>query len=101
MAKLVQAHGTIKGASCSKCQKLMDPSVLKACIKKGEIYRCSDTACNHPVKPNIVFFGENLPKDFFQKLITVKQCDLMIVMGTALAVSPFNALVDMAPVTAD
>jgi NAD-dependent SIR2 family protein deacetylase len=30
----------------------------------------------------------------------VKSCDLMIVMGTALMVSPFNMLVEMAPKSA-
>ena len=44
-----------------------------------------------------MFFGENLPADFFVKSKVASKCDLMIVMGTALAVSPFNMLVGSTP----
>ena len=49
--------------------------------------------CGGPIKPNVVFFGEALPPEFFEKMGVVKDCDLLIVMGTALAVAPFNMLV--------
>jgi len=53
------------------------------------------------VKPDIVFFGEGLPKDYFTALEKITNeddeedggCDLFIVIGTALAVSPFNSCV--------
>ena len=45
------------------------------------------------MKPDIVFFGESLPDEF---LITMQQVwdevDLCLIMGTALAVAPFNIL---------
>lgn len=49
------------------------------------------------MKPQIVFFGEKLPDDFFAKMEMVRDCDLMIIMGTALAVMPFNMLVNDVP----
>lgn len=64
----------------------MDPAVYKQNVKDGQIYRCP---CGSPVKPRIVFFGESLPNDFFTKMRLVQTCDLLIVMGTALAVDPF------------
>jgi NAD-dependent deacetylase sirtuin 2 len=47
------------------------------------------------VKPDIVFFGENLPARFFElKKQDLPAADLLIVMGTSLKVSPFNLLVE-------
>ena len=75
----------------------MDPGVLRESIKKGVVYRCSDQSCLGPVKPNLVLFKEQLPSDFFLKKDAIKTADLVIVMGTALAVAPFNTLIDLAP----
>ena len=95
--KLVQAHGSVSGAKCSKCSKTMDEDVLKQKIKSVDVYYCSDESCKGPVKPDIVLFGESLPKEFFHKSALIAQCDLVIVMGTALAVAPFNSLSESAP----
>ena len=48
------------------------------------------------VKPDIVFFGESLPKRFFECAERdFKKCDLLIIMGTSLAVYPFAGLINM------
>lgn len=81
--------------------------ILKSCTTHTEL-------CNGPVKPNIVFFGEPMHPSFRQgcDLIRNKErgivklldeepkqlfehggCDLMIIIGTALAVFPFNSVV--------
>ena len=61
-------------------------------IKKQEVLRCEN--CRGPVKPDITFFGESLPEEFTEYLdpAALKPVDLLIVMGTALAVGPFNQL---------
>jgi NAD+-dependent protein deacetylase sirtuin 2 len=50
------------------------------------------------VKPDIVFFGENLDERF---VTCVKEdfpkCDLLIVMGTSLTVQPFASLINRVP----
>jgi len=52
-------------------------------------------SCNGLVKPGIVFFGENLPKRFFQSAEEdFPQADLLIVLGTSLVVNPFASLID-------
>lgn len=61
------------------------------CDKKNE-----DQVCNGPIKPDITFFGESLPEKFgkiWENLQKTKDCDLLIIIGTALAVSPFNNFV--------
>jgi len=48
------------------------------------------------VKPKIVFFGEDLPERFFQlQKEDLALCDLLVVMGTSLQVSPFNTLLSL------
>jgi NAD-dependent SIR2 family protein deacetylase len=56
--------------------------------------KCNNPSCeNGLVKPDIVFFGESLPKEFFNKLEDdFEKCDLLIVMGTSLKVQPFASL---------
>ncbi|KAI2611853.1 NAD-dependent deacetylase sirtuin-2 [Hypoxylon sp. NC1633] len=50
------------------------------------------------VKPDIVFFGENLPAAFYQHARTAPaQADLVLVLGTSLQVHPFASLPSAAP----
>lgn len=61
---------------------------------------CRQTeGCDGPVKPEITFFGESLPAKFFEatKEVESKHADLLIVMGTSLAVPPFNQTVFKVP----
>ena len=46
-----------------------------------------------PVKPPIVFFREDMPDDFHVKRQSIYKADLVIIMGTSLAVQPFNKMV--------
>ena len=47
------------------------------------------------VKPDIVFFGEGLPERFHDLYHDdLKECDLMIVMGTSLYVYPVAGIPD-------
>lgn len=64
-------------------------------IKDDQVMRCDK--CEGAVKPDITFFGEGLPDDFFEscKVIQENEPDLLIVCGTALAVSPFKNIVGM------
>ena len=60
-----------------------------------QIPRCTIAKCKGVVKPDIVFFGENLPERFFKCVREdFKQCDLLIVLGTSLVVQPFASLID-------
>lgn len=53
------------------------------------------TECNRLVKPDIVFFGEDLPAKFYElPAIDFKNCDLLIILGTSLEVQPFASLIN-------
>uniref|UniRef100_A0A7S0RTZ3 Deacetylase sirtuin-type domain-containing protein n=1 Tax=Chlamydomonas leiostraca TaxID=1034604 RepID=A0A7S0RTZ3_9CHLO len=89
---VVAAHGNFDSAACIECEEEYPPEWVKAKIEGGEICRCS--ACEGLVKPSIVFFGEGLPERFFQRATAdMPKCDLLLVMGTSLAVYPFAGLI--------
>lgn len=51
---------------------------------EGTVPHCSQ--CKGVIKPDIVFFGEELPQHFFLYLTDFPMADLLIVMGTSLEV---------------
>jgi NAD+-dependent protein deacetylase sirtuin 2 len=62
-------------------------------IFKDEIPKC--LSCEGVVKPDIVFFGENLPAKFFKCMDKdFEDCEMLIILGTSLVVQPFASLVD-------
>ena len=90
--KLVQAHGANFGAECARCYLGANREDFDNYVTAGEVMRCQ---CGGPIKPAITFFGEGLPLTFSHALDTIRKesCDLMIVIGTGLAVAPFNSTV--------
>lgn len=51
-------------------------------------------SCRGYVKPDIVFFGEQLPDRFYDRMeYDFPTCDLLLVMGTSLVVHPFASLI--------
>ena len=45
------------------------------------------------LRPDVVWFGEPLPQNIWQSAIKeVSVCDVMIIIGTSLVVSPANTL---------
>lgn len=53
--------------------------------------------CHEYVKPDIVFFGEQLPAQFFEAPSIVAKADLAIIIGTSLKVQPFAYLAQIIP----
>ncbi|XP_022082830.1 NAD-dependent protein deacetylase sirtuin-3-like [Acanthaster planci] len=95
-AKLVEAHGTFATSTCTRCGEKYDGDDTKAEIMNDVTPICKQRSCRGKVKPDIVFFGEDLPKRFFYYLKDFAQCDLVIVMGTSLEVQPFAGIVNSA-----
>ncbi len=84
--KVLELHGSIVKIKCSVCdykeEILTEISELPPLCKCGNILR-----------PDVVWFGEPLPKDVWQNAINLaSNCDLMIIAGTSLVVSPANTL---------
>ncbi|KAL9955652.1 hypothetical protein ACROYT_G037005 [Oculina patagonica] len=91
-SKLVEAHGTFSTASCIRCHKSYDGEQIKQTVMNGDIPRCSSPRCTGVIKPDIVFFGEDLPKRFYSYIVDFTKCDLLLIMGTSLEVEPFAGI---------
>lgn len=86
-----EVHGNAKGAYCPSC---MNPYPLDY-IMKLELPVCTNEYCKEILKPNVVLFGDQV-KHIDVSVEAVEQCDLFIVMGSSLKVSPINQLVEIA-----
>ncbi|RZC40179.1 SIR2 domain containing protein [Asbolus verrucosus] len=96
--KIVEAHGTFYTGHCLKCRKEYSLEWMKERIFKDEVPQCEARNCSGVVKPDIVFFGEALPHKFYTSVETdFKKCDLLIILGSSLAVQPFASLIDRVP----
>lgn len=93
--KLCQAHGHMRSCHCIRCNKEHDPKKMMESIENHTIYKCQIKNCNGLIKPDIIFFGEKLPADFFKKSFLLEKADLVIVMGTSLVVYPFANLLSL------
>ncbi|KAF2802147.1 NAD-dependent deacetylase sirtuin-2, partial [Mytilinidion resinicola] len=90
--KIVEAHGSFARQSCIECKTPYPQEGMREAIREKRVPRCVDAACNGLVKPEIVFFGEQLPREFFENRELPREADLCIVMGTSLSVQPFAGL---------
>eukprot|EP00835_Amoeboradix_gromovi_P002171 NODE_117_length_18986_cov_0.639540.p2 type:complete len:356 gc:universal NODE_117_length_18986_cov_0.639540:1312-245(-) len=90
---LVEAHGSFLTSTCILCKTTFNTiEKVIPIISIDEIPYCH---CGGFIKPNIVFFGENLPNRYFElQSSDFEVCDLLIVIGTSLAVQPFAGLIN-------
>ncbi|KAF9418334.1 NAD-dependent protein deacetylase sirtuin-2 [Podila epigama] len=93
---LVEAHGGFSSSRCIDCSRPFESARVKKHILEGLVPICE--GCGGLVKPDITFFGEDLPERFGQLTkVDFKKCDLLIVLGTSLQVEPFNRLITLVP----
>lgn len=92
----IEAHGSFASQRCIDCKLEYPTDMIKEHVHNKKIPRCLNKDCNGLVKPDIVFFGEALPTDFFLNRHLVEESDLVIVLGTSLQVQPFASLPSMA-----
>ncbi|XP_039988551.1 NAD-dependent protein deacetylase sirtuin-3 isoform X2 [Xiphias gladius] len=90
--KLVEAHGSFATASCHLCYTPYPAEEAKHAIMNDNIPIC--TFCAATVKPDVVFFGEDLPQKYFLHTKDFPKADLLIIMGTSLQIEPFASLVN-------
>jgi NAD-dependent deacetylase len=86
--RVFELHGNMQWAVCLACRRRFPmPEVLQRIREGMEVPDCPD--CHGILKPDAVFFGEALPEWTLQEAISRAQnCDLLIVIGSTLAVYP-------------
>ncbi len=90
--KIVEAHGSFATHRCIDCKTEFPDDLMKELVESGKVPHCLDPQCNGLVKPDIVFFGEQLPEAFHRNRHIPAMADIIIVMGTSLMVQPFASL---------
>lgn len=85
--RVFELHGHTRTATCLDCGHTVDTSPLIEEFLKGKLPCCGE--CGGLVKPDVVLFGEMLPASvFFGAQMECEQCDLLLVAGSSLQVTP-------------
>lgn len=85
-SEVLELHGNIIKIKCSVCD--FNEEITSEISEILPLCKCGNI-----LRPDVVWFGESLPQDVWQKaMIYASQCDLMVIVGTSLVVSPANTL---------
>jgi NAD-dependent deacetylase len=85
--RVYELHGSPAVHACRACGFEMGFDEAAAIVEEGGLPTCPK--CALPLKPAIVFFGEKLPEEAWGRSeLEAKRADLMLVLGTSLAVYP-------------
>ncbi len=93
--QVVELHGTLRTTSCVACGlQLSTASVIE---RLGAEPDPACRACGGVLKPDIVYFGEQLPEAALGRAIReAQECDVFVAIGTTLSVYPVAGLAGMA-----
>lgn len=103
--RVIECHGSFAKATCTNCKYCVDGDVIEADVMNQKVPFCPRCLENKPssneteeddenqtlavMKPNIVFFGEQLSEVFHRNLeMDRDEVDLLIVIGSSMKVKP-------------
>lgn len=96
--RVLHLHGELLKLRCFACDR--PGGEFSASPESGSVPRLPPPVCTHcggPIRPGVVWFGEGLPQDTWkQAQACVRDCDLLLVVGTSGVVEPAASLVAMA-----
>lgn len=85
--RVEELHGSIRTARCTRCRGETDVEAALAGVDPGTVPACP--ACGGALRPAVVWFGEPLPSRALAVAEeAVRECDLMLVVGTSGVVQP-------------
>ncbi|KAI8899312.1 DHS-like NAD/FAD-binding domain-containing protein [Globomyces pollinis-pini] len=98
--RVVQCHGSFATAKCVQCKYQVPGTSIEPEIFAKKVPYCPKCPDESGVmKPDIVFFGENLPSVFHDSWAEDRKVvDLLIVMGSSLKVAPVADVKDRIPI---
>lgn len=88
--RILECHGGYDTAHCFSCRKPYMLKDIENDIRSGIIPKCN---CGGVIKPDVVFYGENLPEKFYELYTNPPKMDLLMVMGTSLLVEPVSSFI--------
>jgi len=89
-----EVHGHLRTCSCINCSEgyPMEELFLKYdCGENPPLCRCGGL-----LRPDVVFFGDSMSKDYFMAEKAMTGCQLLIVVGSSLQVYPAAGLTELA-----
>ncbi len=87
-----ELHGNINEMSCLGCGATYPQALVLRKVKQKQLPPLCDI-CAAPLKPNVVLFGEDLPRGAYYESISQSQkADVFVVCGSSLEVGPANHL---------
>lgn len=93
-ADVVKLHGTLAHEQCQNCGMVFEPSHI------ARMHLAPPATCPHcggRLRPAIVWFGEMLPPEAWQRAERACQrCDVLVSIGTSSVVYPAAGLIDIA-----
>jgi len=95
--QVYHVHGSLFEFHCDQCQSEYNGEVpgMPAPVESVEPPRCEK--CAGLIRPNVVWFGEALPDDAWQRSVdAVVNADLVVVVGTSSVVYPAAGLPELA-----
>ncbi|MGH2975062.1 MAG: SIR2 family NAD-dependent protein deacylase [Solirubrobacterales bacterium] len=88
---VVEVHGSIETSACRSCAASYRLNEMDALFDADGVAFC--VACDGPVKPNVVLFGEMLPEKAMARAQEMaERAELLICAGSSLAVYPVASL---------
>lgn len=98
--RITHLHGSIFSPRCFTCARPFDEHEIPPGALENPSLRIMPPTCRHCggfVRPGVVWFGESLPAtEWRQSEQWVRECDLLVVIGTSGAVQPAASLVSLA-----
>ena len=84
--QVYELHGSIITIKCTVCN--FKDKIVSSFSQLPPLCKCGNM-----LRPDVVWFGESLPQDVWNSAMEqASSCDVMVVVGTSLAVSPANLL---------
>jgi len=86
--KVIELHGNTREAICLRCGDIIPARLLwERYLQERQAPRCEK--CSGMMKPNVILFGELLPEEALSAAREeTDECDLMLVAGSSLEVTP-------------
>lgn len=81
---VVEMHGNNRNLICMDCGNIYNIKLYLTKIPP----KCE---CGNPLRPDVVFFGEQIPPEALVKSFELAEnCDMMMVIGTSAIISPMS-----------
>lgn len=93
LSRTIEIHGSSLRAKCIECDREHDRETIHEQLAHSDLEVPACELCGAPVKPATISFGQAMPeRETMEAFAAASDCDLVMVIGSSLAVYPAAAL---------